>query len=84
MDKNKTDLVPIKLSLPSASTGGRKILSTVMADALVIAKGFKNPIRHEEFQGGVYEGQWSNGLPNGKGKWTHPDGDLYEGEWLND
>ena len=38
MDKNKADLVPIKRSLPSASTGGRKILSTVMADALAIAK----------------------------------------------
>lgn len=38
MGKNKTDLVPIKLSLPSASTGGRRILSAVMADALAIAK----------------------------------------------
>ena len=38
MGKNKTDLVPIKPSLPSATTGGRRILSTVMADALAIAK----------------------------------------------
>ena len=37
-DEKRTDIVLQKPNLPSASTGGRRILSTVMADGLAIAK----------------------------------------------
>ena len=29
----------------------------------------------------IYNGQWSNGSPNGKGKISYKDGSSYEGEW---
>ena len=67
-DKPKTDLVPVRQNLPSASTGGRKILSTVMADALVIAKGLGTENKSAEFTSGIYEGEWRDGKPNGQGR----------------
>ena len=30
-----------------------------------------------------YEGEWHNGIASGKGKYWHPNGDYYEGEFLN-
>jgi len=30
--------------------------------------------------GGLYEGEFKDGIPNGKGKITRPNGDIYEGE----
>jgi len=29
-----------------------------------------------------YKGEISNGMPNGKGKLTYPDGSIYEGTWI--
>ena len=31
----------------------------------------------------MYEGDWCDDKPDGKGKLTHPDGDVYEGDWKN-
>ena len=33
--------------------------------------------------GDVYEGDWINNLPNGKGKFYWPNGTVYEGDWVN-
>ena len=35
-------------------------------------------------EGSVYEGSFKNGLRNGLGKYTMPDGFTYEGEWKDD
>ena len=35
-------------------------------------------------EGSVYEGSFKNGLRNGLGKYTMPDGFTYEGEWRDD
>ena len=35
-------------------------------------------------EGSVYEGSFKNGLRNGLGKYTMPDGFKYEGEWKDD
>ena len=32
-------------------------------------------------QGGMYEGEWRNGLHEGEGKMTYENGDYYEGMW---
>ena len=32
---------------------------------------------------GTYEGALKNGLPNGQGKMTYTNGNVYEGEWAN-
>jgi len=32
--------------------------------------------------GGRYEGEWKEGMRDGKGKHTWPDGSYYDGEWL--
>jgi hypothetical protein len=29
-----------------------------------------------------FEGNYKDGLKNGQGKMTYPNGDIYEGEWL--
>ena len=34
-----------------------------------------------EGDNGKYEGQFLNGKFNGRGRFTFPDGDIYEGEW---
>jgi len=33
------------------------------------------------FGGDKYDGEWSNGKPNGKGTMIYDDGRRYEGEW---
>ena len=33
--------------------------------------------------GDVYEGDWRDGKPHGRGKMTYPNGDVYEGDWLH-
>jgi hypothetical protein len=33
--------------------------------------------------GGTYSGMLEDGKPHGKGKWLHPDGYYYDGEWIN-
>jgi hypothetical protein len=33
--------------------------------------------------GDVYEGDFVNGVPNGKGKYTYTDGRVQEGNWEN-
>ena len=30
------------------------------------------------------KGYWRNNMANGKGRLIHADGDVYEGEWIND
>ena len=35
-------------------------------------------------EGSVYEGSFKNGLRNGLGKYTMPDGFTYEGQWKDD
>jgi hypothetical protein len=32
----------------------------------------------------MYEGEWSKGKANGKGRSTHPDGTVYDGDWVDD
>ena len=32
----------------------------------------------------IYDGEWKDGLKEGKGTLTSPDGGKYEGEWKND
>jgi hypothetical protein len=32
----------------------------------------------------VYDGEWKDGLKNGRGKNTFPDGSVYDGEWKDD
>ncbi len=34
--------------------------------------------------GGVYDGEWLEGMRDGKGKHTWPDKSYYEGEWKQD
>lgn len=34
--------------------------------------------------GYTYEGEWRQGLKEGRGRLSFPSGDCYEGEWLND
>lgn len=36
-----------------------------------------------EFEGGLYEGEAINGVPNGQGKLTYKDGTVYEGAFAN-
>ena len=36
-----------------------------------------------DYEEGTYTGELSNGLPNGQGTWTHPDGSRYVGEFKN-
>lgn len=31
----------------------------------------------------IYEGNWTQDIPNGKGKETYPDGAVYEGNFVN-
>lgn len=33
--------------------------------------------------GDVYEGEWKNGQPEGKGRMIYANGDFYEGNWVN-
>lgn len=33
--------------------------------------------------GGTYTGLLEDGKPHGQGKWLHPDGYYYDGEWVN-
>lgn len=33
--------------------------------------------------GARYEGEFHNGMPHGKGKFIHADGDVYDGDWNN-
>jgi|GEM_PF-3896105 len=40
--------------------------------------------RMEYPDGAVYEGQWANGLRQGKGTYTSWSGERYEGNWAND
>ena len=32
----------------------------------------------------MYEGEWKSDKAHGKGKYTHMDGAVYEGDWLED
>ncbi len=32
--------------------------------------------------GSIYEGEWQNGMANGKGRLIHADGDCYEGKFI--
>ena len=34
--------------------------------------------------GGIYEGEWKNGMRDGKGKYVWPDRSYYEGDWVED
>ena len=34
-------------------------------------------------EGWTYDGEWSDGLRNGNGKYTYADGSTYEGAWKN-
>jgi hypothetical protein len=40
-------------------------------------------IRTIDLWGGIYTGEVSNGVPDGEGTWTHPDGDKYVGAFKN-
>ncbi|EGR34336.1 hypothetical protein IMG5_015740 [Ichthyophthirius multifiliis] len=46
-------------------------------------KIFKLQIIHMK-NGGQYEGEWKNGMREGKGKHIWPDGSFYNGEWKED
>jgi hypothetical protein len=35
----------------------------------------------DQFKGNKYEGEFKNGLPDGKGKYSFADGEIYSGEW---
>jgi hypothetical protein len=37
-----------------------------------------------EGKNGTYEGQFENGRKNGRGRFTFPNGEIYEGEWKDD
>ena len=37
-----------------------------------------------EGENGKYEGYWVNGKKNGRGRFTYPEGDVYEGDWVDD
>ena len=34
--------------------------------------------------GARYEGYWLNDKANGKGKFYHVEGDIYDGDWVDD
>ena len=34
--------------------------------------------------GSVYQGQWLNGMANGRGTFIDSKGSTYEGEWMDD
>jgi len=51
---------------------------------------FRNGERYKEgegveiyFKGSKYEGKFIDGMREGFGKMTHPNGDVYEGQWEN-
>ncbi len=49
-----------------------------------ISGNCKNGTGSMQYQTGIYEGTWQNGLRNGQGKYTWTNGDVYQGTWLND
>ena len=55
-----------------------------MNDAVDISKSLKKGttrVENKEFENGTYTGDWVDGAPHGKGKYTFSDGDVYEGSW---
>ena len=34
--------------------------------------------------GSIYQGQWSNGMANGRGTFVDSQGSTYEGDWVDD
>lgn len=85
MPDNK-DLVPLTPTLRFQSTGAKKILSQVMDDALVIARGLKKSatrVENKRWREGIYAGDWVNEQPHGKGKFTFASGSVYEGGWVD-
>ena len=56
-----------------------------MGDAVDISKPLKKGttrVENREFETGTYTGDWMDGAPNGKGKHTFSDGDVYEGDFV--
>ena len=41
-------------------------------------------VENEEWDRGTYSGDWVDGKPHGKGKYTYASGEVYEGDWDND
>ena len=70
-DKTKSDLVPIRQTLPSISVGAKKIFSVIVDDALSSAK-LEVLNNEREYRGGKYYGEWLNGKPHGRGKYIGP------------
>ena len=55
----------------------------------IVAGSLKDGLRQgygvQEWPNGArYEGYWDHGKANGKGKYTHAHGDVYEGDWVDD
>jgi len=57
-------------------------LATLMRVSWVDGKQPDFMPKKGEYGGGVFEGSWSGGIPQGRGKWTTPDG-VFEGDFVN-
>jgi hypothetical protein len=81
------DLVPLKPSPPVQSSGLKGVLSGMMDDTLVLSKDLlkkgSTRVKKKEWDDGKYSGGWVEGKPHGKGKLACPEGEVYEGEWVD-
>ena len=59
------------------------ILSSVALYLFAYSASAQNQTKQYD-EGSVYEGEFKNGLRHGQGKYTMPDGFIYEGTWLDD
>ena len=85
MTKDETkELAITKLQTPAVTSGAGRLLSVIMDEALEIAreKSVSDIVWcREKYKHGIYEGQWQDGKPHGKGKYTNPKGEVYEGKF---
>lgn len=56
-----------------------KLFAILMVTSLLFTTG--GCVRTHSYGGGIYTGEWKDGVPNGYGKFTYSEDVIYEGEW---
>ncbi len=56
-----------------------KLLAILIVTSLLLTAS--GCVHTQSYGGGIYTGEWKDGVPNGYGKFTYSEDVIYEGEW---